>query len=191
MTGERLARWSRWLRGVAVLCSGLLAGAFGYGALSVAPTFREVPLELRLSFHAELMRANSVVMQSAMVATVMAALAVTALSRGRARLLAGAATALAVASLLITRLGNVPINGRIRDWVTTGPPPDHAEQLARWEAFNNQRSLAALTAFALLLCVALAPKFAAGLAAGLATDGPSSGRGRAGRSAERIPTPTG
>lgn len=178
MAGERLARWSRWVRGVAVLCSGLLAGAFGYGALGVAPAFREVPLELRLSFHAELMRTNSVVTQFAMVATVVASLAVAVLSRRRARLLAGAACALVVASLLITRLGNVPVNGRIRDWVLVGPPPDHAEQLSRWEMFNNLRTLSALAAFALLLVVALALALAAG---------PQPGPPEPGRPGRRIP----
>ncbi|MBT2444441.1 hypothetical protein J7E93_30965 [Streptomyces sp. ISL-36] len=37
---------------------------------------------------------------------------------------------------LITRLGNVPINGRIKQWAATAAPADHAAILDRWEAFN-------------------------------------------------------
>ncbi|MFI5751128.1 anthrone oxygenase family protein [Streptomyces sp. NPDC051644] len=146
----------RLLRGLALLATGLLAGAFGYGAANLVPTFNAVPLGMRLSFHAELMKMNGITMQAAMAVSTLSSLTLAALTRGRARLIAGTAGLLTLASFLITRLGNVPINGRIKEWaLTSAAPADHAEILRRWELFNNLRTLTALTAFALLIILAL------------------------------------
>ncbi|MEL5954341.1 DUF1772 domain-containing protein [Streptomyces sp. CLV115] len=69
--------------------------------------------------------------------------------------MASTAGLLTFASFLITRLGNVPINGRIKEWARTSAPVDHVEILRRWELFNNLRTLTALTAFALLIVLSL------------------------------------
>ncbi|RKT05549.1 uncharacterized protein DUF1772 [Streptomyces sp. 3211.6] len=147
----------RLVQGLALLATGLLAGAFGYGAANLVPTFNAVPLDMRLSFHAELMKMNGITMQTAMAASTLSSLALAALTRGRARLIAGSAGLLTLGSFLITRLGNVPINGRIKEWAVTSAPADHAEILRRWELFNNLRTLTALIAFALLIVLALRP----------------------------------
>lgn len=145
----------RLLLGLALLATGLLAGAFGYGAANLVPTFNAVPLDMRLSFHAELMKMNGITMQAAMAVSTLSSLTLAALTHGRARLIAATAAVLTLASFLITRLGNVPINGRIKRWALTTPPADHAEILQRWELFNNLRTLTALTAFALLITLTL------------------------------------
>lgn len=145
----------RLLQGLALLATGLLTGAFGYGAANLVPTFNAVPLDMRLSFHAELMKMNGITVQGAMVVSTLTSLALVVLTRGRARLLAGAAALLTLGSFLITRLGNVPINGRIKEWAVTSAPADHAEILARWELFNNLRTLTALAAFVLLIVLCL------------------------------------
>ncbi|MEU4420705.1 DUF1772 domain-containing protein [Actinoplanes sp. NPDC024001] len=54
------------IRPLALLCTGLLAGAFGYTQFSVVPTFDAVPLAVHLPFRVELMSMNSIVMQSLM-----------------------------------------------------------------------------------------------------------------------------
>ncbi|MEU8318748.1 hypothetical protein AB0C33_10310 [Nonomuraea sp. NPDC048881] len=56
----------RYLQGAALPATGLLAGAFGYGAANVVPTFGAVPLDVRLTFHTTMMKVNEPVMQSAM-----------------------------------------------------------------------------------------------------------------------------
>ncbi|MEO3765842.1 anthrone oxygenase family protein [Streptomyces sp. B8F3] len=145
----------RILTAVALLSAGLLSGAFGYGAVNLAPTFDAVPLETRLSFHAELMKMNSPVMQTAMALTALSALALALLHRGRERLLAAGATLLALASFLITRFGNVPINADIKKWAVSSAPADHAEILRRWDLYNDLRTLTAVAAFALLIALAL------------------------------------
>lgn len=149
----------RLLQGLALLSTGALAGAFGYGAANLVPTFKAVPLDMRLSFHAELMQMNGITMQGAMGISALSTLALAALTRGAARWAAGGAGGLVVASFLITRFGNVPINGRIKEWAVTSPPADHAEILARWEAFNYARTGTAFAAFALLIALVLARRF--------------------------------
>ncbi|WP_374774963.1 DUF1772 domain-containing protein [Streptomyces sp. NBC_01310] len=148
-------RLTRLLLGLALLATGLLAGAFGYGAANLVPTFNAVPLDMRLSFHAELMKMNGITMQAAMAVSTLSSLTLAALTHGRARLIAGTAALLTLTSFLITRLGNVPINGRIKEWALTSAPVDHAEILRRWELFNNLRTLTALTGFALLIALTL------------------------------------
>ncbi|MFI8976601.1 anthrone oxygenase family protein [Nocardia asteroides] len=145
----------RTVRSLALLTTGLLAGAFGYGAANLVPTFGRVPLQTRLEFHTELMRNNSISMQATMVAAALSCLAAAVLAAGRHRLVAAAATVLVVASFLITRLGNVPINHRINEWAVAGPAPDYAEILARWDTFHVLRTGTALGAFALIIALVL------------------------------------
>ncbi|GAA1153712.1 putative membrane protein [Kitasatospora gansuensis] len=152
---------TRLLLGLALLATGLLAGAFGYGAANLVPTFNAVPLEMRLSFHAELMKMNGITMQTAMAVSMLSSLALAVLTRGQARLLAGAAAALTLGSFLTTRFGNIPINGRIKEWAVTSAPADHAEILRRWELFNDLRTLTAVVAFVLLIVLALSAGTAA------------------------------
>lgn len=154
-TGAVIHRRVRLLLGLALMSTGALAGAFGYGAANLVPTFNSVPLDMRLSFHAQLMQMNGITMQGAMGTSAISALTLAAMTRGTSRRLAAGAGLLVVASFLITRLGNVPINGRIKKWAATSAPADHAEILARWEAFNYARTGAAFIAFALLTLLCL------------------------------------
>lgn len=142
---------SRIVRAAALLFPGLLAGAFGYGAVNVLYAFREVPLDVRFTFHTALMRVNGPVMQSLMALTIISAVVLAVRSGGRARILAAAAAVLAFASFLITRFGNVPINQHIKVWAVSGPPADYAEVLHRWEQFHFARTGCALVAFVALI----------------------------------------
>ncbi|MEV4433511.1 DUF1772 domain-containing protein [Streptomyces sp. NPDC049585] len=148
-------RRTRLLRMLSLFSTGLLAGAFGYGAANLVPTFDVVPIDMRLDFHTALMAKNGITMQGAMAVSALSTLALAAVERGRGRVLAGAAGALVVASFLITRFGNVPINGRIKQWAATAPPAGYADVLRRWELFNDARTLSAAVAFGLLVLLAL------------------------------------
>lgn len=141
----------RIVAGFALLSTGVLAGAFSYGAVNVQTTFNAVPLDVRLTFHTTLMRMNAPVMQTVMGLAILSAAVLAVLSRGAARYLAGVAALLAATSLLVTRFGNVPINGQIKVWAASTPPPDYRAILDRWEMFNVIRSLAALVAFVLII----------------------------------------
>ncbi|MEU7764060.1 DUF1772 domain-containing protein [Nocardia sp. NPDC049190] len=144
-------------RACALFFGGLLAGAFGYGAVNVLYAFRRVPLDVRFTFHTALMSVNGLVMQSLMGATILSTLVLAVRSSARDRWLAGGAAVLAVASFLITRLGNVPINQHIKVWAVSDPPVDYAEILSRWEAFHVARTACAVSAFLLVVFVTLRP----------------------------------
>ncbi|MEU6560754.1 DUF1772 domain-containing protein [Nocardia nova] len=142
---------SNSLRGAALLFSGLLAGAFGYGAVNVLYAFREVPLDVRFTFHTALMKVNGPVMQSLMALAVLGTLVLAVRSAGRQRRLAAAASALTFSSFLITRFGNVPINQEIKRWAVGVPPSDYADILRRWELFHFTRTGCAVAAFVLVI----------------------------------------
>ncbi|MFD8565146.1 anthrone oxygenase family protein [Streptosporangium canum] len=141
----------RPVKAFALLSTGLLSGAFGYGAVNVAYAFRIVPLDVRLTFHTALMQVNGVVMQTLMAMAIISSLVLAVMTRAVPRLLAAGAVALAVTSFLVTRFGNVPINGQIKRWAVTSAPADHATILQRWEAFHFLRTAAAFIAFLLIV----------------------------------------
>lgn len=145
----------RSVRSLALLATGLLVGAFGYGAANLVPTFHRVPLQMRLEFHTELMQNNSISMQATMAAAALSCLGAAVLATGRDRVVAGSATALVVASFAVTRLGNVPINHRINRWAIDGAPADYAAILARWDMFHFLRTGTALAAFVLIIALAV------------------------------------
>lgn len=144
----------RIVRALALLSTGLLAGALGYGALNVVATFNAVPLDVRLTFHTALMRMNGPVVQTVMACAAVSSLALAVLVRGRARSPAAGSGGLVLLSFLVTRFGNVPINAEIKTWAVTSAPSDHAAVLRRWEMFNDIRTVAALAAFVLILIAA-------------------------------------
>lgn len=143
----------RSIRSLALLTTGLLAGAFGYGAANLVPTFHRVPLQMRLEFHTELMQNNSISMQATMAAAALSCLGAAVLATGWDRIVAALATTLVVASFAITRLGNVPINHRINRWALDGAPADYAAILTRWDIFHFLRTGTALAAFALIIAL--------------------------------------
>ncbi|MGW4283966.1 anthrone oxygenase family protein [Nocardia sp. NPDC004750] len=153
----RIAERPAVARVFALVSGGLLAGAFGYGAVNVLYAFRRVPLDVRFTFHTALMSVNGVVMQTLMGLTILSAMVLAARSTGRSRLLAGSASLLAIAAFLITRLGNVPINQKIKIWAISGPPADYAEILTRWETFHVARTACAVLAFLLIALTTLLP----------------------------------
>jgi uncharacterized membrane protein len=143
----------RLVEGIALLSAGLLAGAFSYGAVNVVAAFNNVPVDVRLTFHAALMQMNGIVVQTTMGVAALSTLALVVLSLGRRRLVAAAATLLVVASFLITRLGNVPINGQIKIWAVSTPPAGYMDLLDRWENYNIARTVTGVAAFLLVIAV--------------------------------------
>jgi len=137
---------------LALLSNGMLAGAFGYALVCIVPTFEAVPLAVHLAYRTALMDMNGIFMQGLMGLSILASagLALALTDRGT-RLAAGAAALLTLTSFLVTRLGNVPINGEIRSWSATNPPADWAERLQRWQVFHDVRTAAAIGAFIVLL----------------------------------------
>lgn len=144
----------RLAQGLALGSTGLLAGAFAYALVSVVPTFDAVPMDVHLRFRTQLMVMNGIFMQALMGVSLLSGFWYAATLRGATRWCAVGAGLLALTSLLVTRFGNVPINGLIKTWSAAALPPDHAELLHRWELFHDLRTATAIAAFVLLIAVA-------------------------------------
>jgi uncharacterized membrane protein len=144
---------SRLAYGLALLSTGLLAGAFAYALFSVVPTFKAVPLDVHLQYRTALMHMNGIFMQALMAISLLTSFWLAVALRAPTRWYAAAAGMLALTSLLVTRLGNVPINGKIKTWSANSLPPDHAELLLRWETYHNIRTATAVAAFLLLIAL--------------------------------------
>ncbi len=139
----------------ALLCTGLLAGAFYYGALNMVPAFYDVPPAVHLVYRVQLMKYNSASMQAIMALGFAMPLWFAWMARSNrvVRNLAVAAGLFAIASLLVTRFGNVPVNVMIRSWNPEAPPQDWLEHLRRWNMFNVVRTLAGAASFvAMIVC---------------------------------------
>lgn len=143
----------RLVWGVALGCTGLLAGAFFYGWSTVVPAYRHVPIDVHLRFRTVLMEVNAPIMQTLMGASVLTCLALALLSQGWRRAGAAAAGAMALVSLAVTRFGNVPINVQVKRWPVQAPPANYLELLNRWDVYHSVRTAAAVLAFVLLLVV--------------------------------------
>lgn len=142
---------------LAIASTGLLAGAFMNGILNVVPTFYEEPSNVHLVFRTRLMHHNSLVMQFLMFASIVTLLWCTVVVR-YASIVTGLfilSAALALTSLLVTRLGNVPINQLIKTWPPSNPPADWLFLLNKWNKYNLIRSLAAIGCFFALIVAVL------------------------------------
>lgn len=140
---------------LALMSSGLLAGAFAYGFFTVVPTFYEVPLEVHLTYRDALMRHNGIYMQAIMAISVLAPIwwGLTMDGPAISQRLCVTASLLSVISFVVTRFGNVPINRMIKTWSAAAPPEGYAQLLDRWMVFNAIRTAAAALGF---VCVAVA-----------------------------------
>jgi uncharacterized membrane protein len=141
------------VRLVGVFATGLLAGGFVYTVATVQRTFYAVPMGVHLTFRIALMSRNAVYMQAMMALSVISSIwlsvapGVDALSRGCAI----AAAVFALTCFLVTRFGNVPLNGLIRSWSAETPESVWRKPLRRWDTFHLIRTAAAAAAFAAMV----------------------------------------
>jgi hypothetical protein len=138
---------------LSLMSTGFLAAVFAYALLAIIPAWNDVPREVHFTYRVALMRHNAIVMQSVMALGIVTPLwwAWTLGDVPIARACAVAASLMNVTAVLVTRLGNVPINQLVRKWLTQPPPANYLEPLHRWTVFNNIRSVAAVCGFLLIL----------------------------------------
>jgi hypothetical protein len=135
------------LESLSLFVSGLLAGTFVRGGLGLRPAIADLPAGAHLALRQALIRSLRRVMLPLMLAALVLAGLSAIGSRGShgLRWLAFAGAGL---PLLITYLGNVPLNQRMLTWSPRASPADLAAVVRRWETFDTLRSIAAIAAFA-------------------------------------------
>lgn len=134
---------------IALISAGLLAGAFMYGLVNIIPTFYEVPVSVHLQYRIQLIRHNTITMQTLIILSIFAPLWYAGMSRYSPRITVPAviSSLLALTCLLVTRFGNAPINQQIKTWTIGNMPDDWLTILHTWDQYNLVRSLAALGCF--------------------------------------------
>jgi hypothetical protein len=143
----------RIARSVAVLATGLLAGAVLLVWAVDVPLGRSA--ELYLQYRQATTGLLTALLPPVGAVGLVAALAVAVLDHGTARALAAAASALLLAGMVLTLAVLFPINDAVLAW--TAPPPDWAAVRDRWLAAHAVRSVVTVAAFVLLVVAGRAP----------------------------------
>lgn len=136
-----------------LLLTGLVAGTFLYGTLTVLPAFYEVEPFVHLTFRTTLMRYNAPVVMSVVLAAIM--------FQGiyywqvrhikMVRVFVGQSVFLTIALLFLTRFFSVPLNLVIKTWNPSAPPHDWLQILDTWNDYNTIRTIASIICFLSLL----------------------------------------
>jgi uncharacterized membrane protein len=138
---------------LSLISTGFLAGVFTYALFAIIPAWNAVPRDVHFTYRVALMRQNAIVMQSIMAVGIIAPLLWAFTLRAAPAACACAVTAgfMNLIAVLVTRLGNVPINQQVGKWLSEPLPADYLGLLHRWTMFNDIRSAAAVLGFALIL----------------------------------------
>ena len=141
----------------ALILTGLIAGTFFYGTFCVLPAFYDLPSTLHLGFRVALMNHNKIVVMALVLLAIVALISYCWEARQlkTVRSLCFNALVMTIISLVITRLGSVPINLQIKTWQPSSPPADWLTVLKRWDLYNSIRTAASIIAFLSLLAADL------------------------------------
>ena len=138
---------------IALLATGILAGTFFYATSNVLPTFWEVPTNIHLAFRVALMRHNALNMQLLMATAIVASLwfGLTVRRQRVPFVFAIVAILLTIATLMITRFGNVPINMEVKTWLPSAPPANWLTTMKTWDSYHSMRTATAIGSFLMVL----------------------------------------
>ena len=135
--------------------TGLIAGTFFYGTFCVLPAFYEVSSAIHLGFRTALMNHNKIVVMTLVLLAMLTIIFYCWEARKIkvARTLCALALIFTIISLVITRVGSVPINLQMKTWNPVSPPADWLTTLERWDLFNAIRTATSIGSFCCLLIV--------------------------------------
>lgn len=138
---------------VNLLLASLLTGNEVGTRVAIHPALETLPPAGRVEAEQAVTRRLGRLMPALMTSTILSCLPVLALSRDRrsvaTRLTLGGLACYA-GMLLVTLLGNVPLNRRILEASPQSPPLDWAELRARWDRLHTVRVLLDITGWSLL-----------------------------------------
>lgn len=138
---------------LSLLFSGLIAGTFFYGTFCVLPTFYEMPSYIHLQFRTTLMNHNKITVMALVLLAILANILYCFAVRKKSILFGFCLIALILTtiSLLITRFGSVPINIEMKTWNAAAPPVNWLMILAKWDIYNEIRTVTSIGSFICLL----------------------------------------
>jgi uncharacterized membrane protein len=136
-----------------LLLVGLVAGTFFYGTFCVLPAFYEVSPEIHLTFRTNLMQHNKILVMALVILALIAnAFYYWEVRQVKAlRLLCLTTLIFTLISLIVTRLGSVPINLMMKTWQPQSPPDNWLSILKQWDLYNGIRTFTSIGSFVCLL----------------------------------------
>jgi uncharacterized membrane protein len=140
---------------LAAVGSGITAGLLFCVAFTMVPTFAGLPADEYVALHERLGRNVDTVMPAVVLTSTALDVAAAVLRSGTATALFAAAAACLVGVSVVSHLGNVPINRRVRSLAGAQVPPDWEDPRPRWRRLNLARTASGIAALA-LNCVAVA-----------------------------------
>jgi uncharacterized membrane protein len=139
------------LRTIALLLTGLYAGAAMYSIMGISPAIKEMSATSYIEFHQKLDLFMGVRMALfAKIALAVNVLLLISTIRSSAKLillLTIIGFLLFFAELFFTLSVNVPINEKIQSWNINQPPGDWMDVRAKWVKYDSIRAVCALASF--------------------------------------------
>jgi len=143
---------NQWLGVVVLVGSGTTAGVLFSVALSVVPAFLGLPAERYVEVHKLIGRRYDRIMPPMVLTCVVLDAVLAARTTGSARPLFVTAAVLGAGVSLVSQLGNVPINRRVKRLPAGPVPADWTDPRARWRALNLIRTTFAVLALVVNAC---------------------------------------
>ena len=139
-----------YLGAAAVIASGFVAGVLFSVALSVVPAFLGLPPDRYVEIHKLVGRRYDRVMPPLVLTYTLLDLFLAARAEAPSeRALLAAAAACGLGTALVSQLGNVPINRRVKSLPPGAVPAGWDDPRARWRGFNLVRTGLAACGFVL------------------------------------------
>lgn len=137
-----------YLELLSLLSGGLAAGAFVLARIGLRPAAAALPTGAHITFRQALIQRLHRLMPALMGPAAFTTSALAVRDRGHAaagrRNIAAASWILA---LVITRLGNVPLNEQMARWTSDSPPSNWRRSVALWNAYDTARAWAAAAGY--------------------------------------------
>jgi Domain of unknown function (DUF1772) len=131
-----------------LLFSGLLAGMFGMGTVVIQPVSISLPTEAHILFRQRMIPRLHYLAPPAMLGSLLSSLSVAIFfTSGWSRALLLLNAGLYCASILITLLGNVPLNHQFMKWKPSTLPENWMNLVHRWGVYDQVRFALCLLAF--------------------------------------------
>jgi hypothetical protein len=120
--------------------SGVLAGLLTMGTLVIQPVSDSLPLEARIRFRQQMIpRLHALAPTLGMGALLSSLASAIFFSSGWSRRLLIFHIAMLTAAILITLLGNVPLNRHFLAWQPSTPPAHWLAMMRRWARYDQMR----------------------------------------------------
>jgi len=137
---------------ICLFFSGILSGLFAMGTIVIQPVSVRLPTEAQILFRQQMISRLHYLAQFLMLGAFFSSVFTAIFSSlGWSRALLLFNVAMFGLSILITLLGNVPLNHRFMEWQLNAPPGNWTKLVRKWALYDKIRFGLCLLSFSLAL----------------------------------------